>query len=176
MTTFDLQELANQYEHGIEAVQCLEGWAVFGGSEGEDPYLVAFFSREEIAVTYVEAKDAHGDELVFDGSVNLAIVMGDTIIAANDFELSTHEKLRARVQEWLSAPRSERKYSLISRGTNDGNVEFAHIDSEDVVTIGSPQTPPFAMKVYVGGQLLEPVEGCICGSCRLLRTIPKAKS
>lgn len=102
LARLDLQELPNQYEAGIEAVQVLEGWAVFGGSEGEDPYLVAFFEREELAVAYVKAKDAHGDDLVFDGSVALAVVVGDTIIAANDYTLDTHEKLRRRVAEWMA--------------------------------------------------------------------------
>lgn len=86
------------YAMGIELEGC-DGWAVFEGVEGDDPSFCAFFTVEAHAVAFAKMRGDDGELLLCDPAVVLAIQGEDTLVAANDFELDTHEKLRKR---WLA--------------------------------------------------------------------------
>jgi hypothetical protein len=53
-----------------------------------------------------------------------------------------------------------------------GELPWVSVDGEDLVTIGGPLTPPFKLRVYIGGTLLQPETGCRCAACELLRSLP----
>ncbi|HWA29057.1 MAG TPA: hypothetical protein VG734_25630 [Lacunisphaera sp.] len=79
----------------------LDGWAIFTGCEGEDPTFQAFFVDEDTArkCSVMVDPDLPEDALFFDPCVVVAIATEHGIIAANDSELDTHEKLRAKIAE-----------------------------------------------------------------------------
>lgn len=81
----------------------VDGWAVFSGSEGEDPKFEGFFLTQEDAQAVAEAPHPdldQGDCLFFDSSWSRAVLTADFgIVAANDYTIDTHEKLRARIAE-----------------------------------------------------------------------------
>lgn len=89
------------YTMGIELEGC-DGWAVFEGAEGDDPSFCAFFTVEAHAVAFAKMRGDDGELLLCDPAVVLAIQGEDTLVAANDFELDTHEKLRKRWLEYLA--------------------------------------------------------------------------
>lgn len=91
----------DQLPKGVELETTEEGWAVYGGSEGDNAYFVAFFLREDTAQSFAQAKHPDPDEgtLVFDPCVTLALRTPVGIISANDYTVKNHEQLKARLAE-----------------------------------------------------------------------------
>lgn len=79
----------------------LDGWAVFTGIEGEDPTFRAFFVDEDTArkCAVLRDPDLSEEELFFEPCVSVAVVTERGIVASNDYEIDTHEKLRAKLAE-----------------------------------------------------------------------------
>jgi len=94
------------YDQGLEVCEKRDGWLVITGKEGEDFRPVAFFFNRERADQYCELEIDDGcggkEHVAFDACALEASIARDRIVCANDFDLDTHEKLRARVDETLS--------------------------------------------------------------------------
>jgi hypothetical protein len=83
------------------------GWAVFAGCEGEDPRLVAFVIREDLArelmsLRHPEGHPEAGEPLVYDGMAVPAKVTEHGIVASNDMNINDHDALDAALQKsWM---------------------------------------------------------------------------
>lgn len=91
----------------IERQDMAAGWAVFSGTEGEDPTLRAFFPGQrgkDLATILLATKDPEEDELViFDGDMAPAVLVSgiDTdggLFVANDFD--TKKAIAAMARAW----------------------------------------------------------------------------
>ena len=83
----------------IEGYILTEGWAVFTGSEGEDPSFRAFFKDEDTARALAELRDEDGDPYFFDPYVAPAVTHKGVVYIANDYRVNTHEELIAALKE-----------------------------------------------------------------------------
>ncbi|HEX4334653.1 MAG TPA: hypothetical protein VH062_02000 [Polyangiaceae bacterium] len=93
----------NFYDLGLEAVTDVDGWAVFSGCDGEDPRFVSFHVDESDACECVRRMKSD-PERSDDVAAELAVLTSDMgVVSANDFELQTHEQLRARIEQARAA-------------------------------------------------------------------------
>jgi hypothetical protein len=74
-----------------------EGWALYTGSEGDAPWFLGFFVRRSDAEALLVARDADGGLLLCDPVIVPALLTEHGVVAANDFEIETHEQLRERL-------------------------------------------------------------------------------
>jgi hypothetical protein len=81
----------------VSAIDCYgaeEGWAVFRGCEGEDPYPVAWFASKETALGFAEMIRAHTD----DGDVQ-AVETAASFAAWNSYTPADVPGLRAALRK-----------------------------------------------------------------------------
>jgi hypothetical protein len=82
----------------IETQDDRTGWALFTGSEGEDPTFVAFFQHRSMAESYIEAcsKDSDAPWYLFEPCIAPAVVTADGILVANHYDLLLGAKALAK--------------------------------------------------------------------------------
>lgn len=85
----------------------LYGWAVFTGCEGEDPRFAAFFMGVETAEAAIAMVDGDGCKRFSDAQIVPAVVLeGCGVVASDDMEIDTHEKLRRAIEgAWMDGDR-----------------------------------------------------------------------
>jgi hypothetical protein len=77
--------------------RAIAGWAVYSGCEGDDPSLVAFVTRRELADAMLPLKDADGEVRIFDGCVVPAVLLADNTACAGLFSSNHFDDERSVV-------------------------------------------------------------------------------
>lgn len=87
---------------GVEVVLVgLRGWAIFTGSEGDDPSFCGFFADRddaEAAIALLDPDDAACPRFC-DPVVVEAVLTEHGLVCSNDYECS-HADIEKRVREW----------------------------------------------------------------------------
>lgn len=108
----DFRSIPTPYEMGVEFVSREEatlppapavGVALYSLCEGDAPVFEAFFTKRWAADREAAKTDAEGFPLLTDAGVFKAVVVVEGMVVANDYTLTTHEKLRQRIAEWREA-------------------------------------------------------------------------